>query len=140
MFVYPTKPGTVRVGETQYAYPHTPEVMTSVRYELILLYICKLQSLLIHSLVDFFTKVNPSADFNRYISQEKELETATKDLWFVYDTPTSFDKNESDNIKNWARSFGHEVDKSAIIYYRNPLERLLKLRISEKKIRPYSFQ
>lgn len=58
----------------------------------------------------------------------KQLEEATKDFWFIFEEPTQFDIEESENQKMLARVSGKEVTKDLVIYYANPLERLRSLR------------
>lgn len=135
-FVHPTKMGTTRIGETTYSYPYTPPVMGIARHKLVLLYICKLQALLIRTLVDFFEKINQESNFEKYKRQVVQISAMTKDFWFIYNEPTAFDKSKSDYIKKVATDLGHKVDNTVILYYRNPLKRLADLLIAQGKVSP----
>jgi len=138
MFVHPTKPGTPRESNKRFAYPYTPRVMGPAREELILLYVCKFQSLLLQSLAKFFEGANPKSNLGKYRAQVQRLEDATKDFWFIYDDPTSFDKSRSKYLKEVATDLGYTVDPDKILYYRNPLKRLADLRICQGKLQPYA--
>jgi hypothetical protein len=98
-FVHPTKLGTVRISNTTYRHPYTPEIMRLVRYKLVLLYVCKLESMLLQSLIRYFLGINPKADFHEFEAKVKLLENATRDFWFIYDSPTTFDVEQSESIK-----------------------------------------
>jgi len=135
-FVHPTKMGTSRIGEKTYSHPYTPPVMRFARHELILLYICKLQALLIRVLVDFFERVNQKSNFEKYKKKVAHIDAMTKDFWFIYNEPTAFDKSKSEYLKKVAADLGHTVDAAVILYYRNPLKRLADLLIAQGKISP----
>lgn len=135
-FVHPTKMGTTRISDTTYSYPYTPPIMGFARRKLILLYVCKLQALLIRTLVDFFEKVNQKSNFEKYKGQVVQIDAMTKDFWFIYNEPIAFDKSRSDSIKNVAADLDHTVDAAVILYYRNPLKRLADLLIAQGKVSP----
>jgi len=122
MYVHPTKPGTPRVNSQSYMHPYTPAVIKRCSNELVLLYVCKLQSMLLQTLIGFFRSVNPQLDTGKYRDQIKELDAVTKDLWFIYDEPTEFDRKRS--------------EKDKVLYYKNPLKRLADIRLSEGKVYP----
>jgi len=122
MYVHPIKPGTPRVNRQSYMHPYTPAVIERCSNELVLLYVCKFQSMLLQTLIGFFRSVNPQLDTGKYRDQIKELDAVTKDLWFIYDEPTEFDRKRS--------------EKDKVLYYKNPLKRLADIRLSEGKVYP----
>lgn len=102
---------------------------TKIIEEQILLYICKLQMLFISLILEFFVKLSSNSDWSKkYFALVKQLEEATKDFWFIFEEPTEFDIKESKMQKMWAKGREKEVPKDIVIYYKNPLERLKKLK------------
>lgn len=130
MFAHPTKPGNPRRGKKEYPGSYPPEEVEEAYEELILSYVCKLQSLLIKSVAEFFKSVNPDADIKKYEDRARQLEAELDDFWFIYNDPTDFDIKKSQYLKNGATQMGHKVDPNIIVYYRNPLKRLIDLRRS----------
>jgi len=124
MFVHPTKPGIVRREKTTHMLPYTPKVMKFVRRSLILFYVCKLQSMLLQTLVQYFQKINTKKDFKPFEEQVKIRQEATKEFWFIFDEPTEFDLKQSENIRKTVASVGNVKPTEAIVYYRDPSKRL----------------
>lgn len=109
------------------------EIYSKYEYNLIeeqiILYVCKLQMLLISLILDFFVKKSINPDWSKkYSALVKQLEDATIYFWFIFEEPTEFDINESNMQKMWANGKVKEVPEDLVIYYTNPLERLKKLR------------
>jgi hypothetical protein len=135
-FIHPTKPGTIRINDTTYQHPYTPEVMRIVRHRLVLVYVCKLQAMLLKSLILYFREINPKTDFQKFEALVERLEKATADFWFIYDEPTEFDKKQSEYIKRTATTLGYTIPDNITFYYRDPSQRLADYMISQEKIRP----
>lgn len=130
MFGHPTKPGNPRRGKKEYSGNYPPEEVEKAYEELILSYVCKLQSLLIKSVTEFFKSINPDAGIKKYEDRAQQLEAELDDFWFIYNDPTDFDIEKSRCLKNEVAQMGHKVDPDIIVYYRNPLKRLIDLRRS----------
>ena len=127
-FVHTTKQGNWRLYQISYPGYLPPEKLKEGYKELIQIYICRLQHLFIETMVDYFMKINPKANFTNYKKQSKKLKDVTYDFWFIYNDPTNFDIKRSENLKKTLKMIGRDVETEGILYYRNPVKRLLELR------------
>ena len=98
--------------------------------EQILLYICKLQMLIISLFSDFFKLLSSNSDWSKkYSISTRKLDEATRDFWFIFDNPTEFDIHDSEMRKIWLNEKQKsKIPKDLVLYYTNPLERLTNLK------------
>jgi len=127
-FVHTTKPGNFRRYQKQFPGFLTPEEVERAYNELIPSYALKLESILLETVASYFTVANPQAKLQKYLEQARQLHASLDDFWFVYDNPTDFDKHVSDGLKRELALKGCANIPAGIIYYRNPLTRLVSLR------------
>jgi len=100
---------------------------------LILLYVAKIHELLLSSVIDFYSEVNPKSQLTGEKSLVARLKIATQDLWFIWDEPTEYDKFDSEGRKEIVKQMaGETVDPGLVLYYTNPLKRLVSLRLFQR--------
>jgi len=100
---------------------------------LILLYIAKFHELLLSSVIDFYSEVNTKSQLTGEKSLVARLKIATQDLWFIWDEPTEYDKFDSEGRKEMVKQMtGETVDPGLVLYYTNPLKRLVSLRLFQR--------
>jgi hypothetical protein len=100
---------------------------------LILLYVAKFHELLLSFVIDFYSEVNPKSRLTAEKSIVARLKIATQDLWFVWDEPTEYDKFDSEGRKEMVKQMtGETVDPGLVLYYTNPLKRLVNLRLFQR--------
>ena len=101
---------------------------------LILLYVAKFHELLLSSVIDFYSEVNPKSQLTVEKSLVARLKIATQDLWFTWDEPTEYDKFDSEGRKVMVKQMtGETVDPELVLYYTNPLKRLVSLRLFQRR-------
>lgn len=127
-FVHTTKSGNFRRYQKQYPGNLPPGEVEQAYNELIPSYSCKLESLLLETIANYFTSINSAARLQKYLDQAERLKAAVDDFWFIYNNPTDFDRNASDGLKRLLAQRGHKTIPTETIYYRNPLLRLVRLR------------
>ena len=93
---------------------------------LILGYVANLQSLYIGILIDYFKEKNPAAELSHYERHIVELEPASNYFWFIYNSPTPFDVEQSEYQKEWLRLQRLPVP-DGVLYYSDPIERAGKM-------------
>lgn len=108
-FVHTTKPGNFRRYQKQYPGNLPPGEVEQAYNELILSYVCKLESLLLEMIASYFASVNSSARSQKYLDHVEKLNAAIDDFWFIYNDPTDFDRNASDGLKKELAYRGHKV-------------------------------
>jgi len=100
---------------------------------LILLYVAKFHELLLSSVIDFYSEVNPKSQLTVEKSLVARLKIATQDLWFTWDEPTDYDKFDSEGRKEMVKQMtGETVDPGLVLYYTNPLKRLVSLGLFQR--------
>jgi len=82
----------------------------------------------LETVASYFTVANTQAKLQKYLEQARQLHASLDDFWFVYDNPTDFDQHVSDGLKRELALKGCPNIPAGIIYYRNPLTRLVSLR------------
>ena len=129
-YAHPTKNQPVGHSFLNYSMS-AAERQDSILEELVLMYVGRMQSLLLQLLLDHFRKVNPNSELRVFEEQVTRLDESTRDLWFVFDQPTLFDIAESDMKKRWMRTVGQKAPNT-VVYYENPADRLRKMRATQK--------
>ncbi len=101
---------------------------------LILLYVAKFHELLLSSVIDFYSEVNPKSQLTAEESLVARLKIASQDLWFIWNEPTEYDKFDSEGRKVAVKEMmGETVDPGLVLYYTNPLKRLASLRLFQRR-------
>ena len=133
-FVHTTKPGNFRRYQKQFPGSLTPEEVERAYVELIPSYVIKLEAILLETVANYFSNVNPQAKAKliKYLDRVQRLNSCLDDFWFIYDNPTDFDQAASDGLKKELQRNGCPDIPEGIIYYRNPLTRLVCLRRQTK--------
>lgn len=132
MFTHTTNKGMVKLGDPRSLYLQPNRKYDEVVSELILLYLCALQSMYISTIIRYFKNKSDGEWYRPYEKQIEKLNNATKDFWFILNEPTDFDINESEQKKRWLRGRKMEVNEDLVIYYTDPIERLNKLKLYKK--------
>jgi hypothetical protein len=105
-----------------------PEILS----ELVLLYTAKMFHLYLDLFVKFYAGNNIKFDGSKYDQDLKDLENISKDLWFFDNQPTQYDLESSKKRKAIAFATGHTQQTGSDLYYKNPYQRLVNLRIYQK--------
>jgi hypothetical protein len=101
--------------------------------QLLLLYICKFDELFLSAVTEFFSKVNEKAQLSAYEAQIKQLHIATREFWFLFEDPLASDFYYSDMAKEMVKMMKNKLpDPKVVLYYKNPLERLVKMKGFER--------
>jgi hypothetical protein len=110
-------------------YP-APKIDEGVISELVFLYVAKLMHLYLKTMISHYKIKNPNFDSTKYESLVAELDTFSKDFWFIDNEPSEFDKKNSDYRKSMRDMMAGKKKSDTIetLYYENPLTRLNDMR------------
>ena len=104
------------------------QISSEIVDEQVLLYVCSMQSILLKTIIDKFEKENSKASIQKYKELIFELNDKTKHFWFIDNEPTLYDKCLSDIRKQSVEQFTKQSKNDIVLYYKDPLERLQKMK------------
>ncbi len=120
-FTHPTRRGVLDIQSMTYS-AEVSDRRNQIHEELLLHYLAHFEAMLIILVAGFFTETI-SADLKVYLEQAKKLEDHSKDFWFIYNEPISYDLIRSETSKRYMRMQGTPVP-DGVLYYHDPFERM----------------
>lgn len=114
----------------RYEFYRNSKVDEKVIAELVFLYVAKLMHLYLKAMITHYKVKNTKFNPTKYDSIINELDTFSKDFWFIDNEPSEFDKKDSTHRKSMrdAMSGEKKLDTVDVLYYENPLTRLNVMR------------
>lgn len=132
-FLHPNK-RIIRMRPSEFAFSFSYRDV-ELHSELVLLYLCRLQFLFLSKMITHFKKYYPQGKYEEYEKHAKELDMASRDLWFFDNEPSGYDVETSKMKIWWLEKNGETVDKDRVFYYTDPIDRLRQLMFWKSRLK-----